>query len=477
MIKIEFGNVNARINGLEAYPAIAVKLARTLSYTTGGFGAPVETFSLFSVKTNTTYAGLIPYVIRELNKNRIPFEMVDRREKPKNGNYYSLADGIQLRDYQQEVINNVATRTVIGAATGGGKTIICAALIVHAQVKKAVIVSPELALSYQTRDELSRFLGIHVGILTGQDKDFADVMVVTPDAALKQKTVVEEAEVILYDECQFLGATTIFNTARMAKKAYYRYALSATPWRDGTDSIKIYAAINVLNPKAYITASTLIRKGKLTPVDIYFIEQKDVCGWAGNYNNTYVKQIIENEDRNQKALKAIEIADKNGWGSSLVLLGRVEHGNKILSMIREKFNTKSFKYTFEGVTYTINEAEFVHGGTELNLRNAILQAARECKVRYIVSTSVFDAGISVSPLGTLILLGAGKSSTRAFQRIGRVLRLFDGKERAKVFDFADKNLTFYKHYLTRKALYSVEPEFKKNMYLLDENFNVIKKAS
>ncbi len=475
MIKIEFGNVNARINGLEAYPQIQAQLLKTLSYTTGGFGEPIKNHTLFSIKKNTTYTGLIPYVIKALKKAKIQYEMIDRRVVPQSGDYYELAEGIKLRDYQAKAIANVSNRTVIGAATGAGKTVIMAGLIVHANVKKAVIVSPELALAYQTRDEIEKFIGVHVGILTGQDYDIADVMIVTPEAALKEKTVLENAEVILYDECQFLGATTIFNTARIAKKAYYRYALSATPWRDGSDTIKIHAAVNVPNPKAYITASELIKAGKLTPVEFYFVEQKDACGWAGSYNKTYLGQIVNNESRNEKILKAIEISNKNNWGSILILLSRIEHGNKLLQKIRTKFNTKTFKYEYNGEIFTINEAEYVHGGVELNRRNAILQAARELKVKYVIGSSVFDAGISVSPLNVLINAGSGKSSTRAFQRVGRVLRLFEGKEKARVFDFVDKNFTFYKHSLTRKMLYSTEPEFKKNMYLLDENFNMIKK--
>lgn len=472
MITIEFGNIYCRMNGLDNYPVIKNRIAKILSYTTGGFGAPVVTNSVFSYKKNMTYTGVLPHILKIFKKASIPFQMIDKREKPESGDYYSIAEGFQLRDYQLKAVMNTSTRTVIGAATGAGKTIIMAALIAHVNVKKAVVISPELALAYQTRDEIANFLNIHVGILSGQDHDIADVMVVTPEAAMKEKTVMENAEVILYDECQFLGAMTIFNTALLAKKAYYRYALSATPWRDGEDDILIHAAVNVPNPKAYITASDLIKNGKLTPCNIYFVEQKDVCGWCGNYNETYEKAIVNNEERNNKAINIIKMANEKNWGAVLILLTRIDHGNKMLAKIRKEFNTKDFTYTYNDVEYIINEAEYVHGGVELDRRNAVLQAARDGKVKYVIGSSIFDAGISVSCLNVLVLLGSGKSSTRAFQRIGRVLRLSEGKEKAHVFDFMDQNLTFKKHAITRKMLYSTEKEFKNNMYLMDENLTI-----
>ena len=475
MIKIEFGNVTAKIHGLDEYPILKQQLLKVNSWEEGGFGAPKVTKTIMSSKTNMLYTGVIPYVIKYAKQYNIPYTLEDRRQQPTSGDYYELAEGIQLRDYQLQVINNVGPRSIIGAATGAGKTVIMAALIAHVNVKKAVIVSPELALAYQTQQEISKFLGIHVGILSGQDYDMADVMVVTPEAALKNKVILENAEHILYDECQFLGANTIFNTARLAKNAYYRYALSATPWRDGNDSIKIYAAINVPNPKTYITASALIQKGKLSPVDIFFIEQEDVCGWQGNYHATYNKQIVHNISRNEKIIKAIKMSNDNNWGSVLVLLSRIEHGTTLLNKIRTTFQTKNFHYTYKDNDFVLNEAEYIHGGTELIRRNAILQAVRDKKVKYVIGSQIFDAGISCNTLSVLILAGSGKSSTRAFQRIGRVLRLSEGKTRARVFDFMDYNNTFYKHSLTRKCLYATEEEYRRNMYLMNSSLQVIKR--
>ena len=480
MIKIEFGNVNAKIHNLNAYPLLKAKIIKICSWQDGGFGAPMVTKCCANAKTNMIYTGVIPYVIKFAKKMNIPYELIDRRVIPQSGDYYELAEGIQLRDYQAKVIANISPRKIIQAATGAGKTCIMAAIIANYNVRYPVIVAPDVSLANQLSSEISKFLGIEVGLLTGTQKNIKDVMVVTADAALKQKTVLDRAEMLLYDECQFLGATTIFNTARVAKNAYYRFGMSATPWRDGNDSILIHAAVNVPDVKSRISATELIRAGKLTPCDIMFVEQEDACGWAGSYNKTYVSQIVNNESRNNKIMNIVAkefdtFKAANRTPSILLLISRCEHGWKLLNMLREKFSNSNFDYEYKGITYHLNTFEFVDGSADIAYRNAVFQATREGKVQILIGSTIADAGLDIPRLESLILCASGRSSTRCFQRIGRVIRLFEGKKRARVYDFYDKNYTFAKHSLIRRALYRTEEEFGKNIYMLDDNLNKIKK--
>ena len=68
----------------------------------------------------------------------------------------------------------------------------------------------------------------------------------------------------------------------------------------------------------------------------------------------------------------------------------------------------------------------------------------------------------IPSLDVLILAGGGKSSTRAFQRVGRVIRLFTDpvtgkkKERALVFDFQDYTPMLRRHARVREKLYKTE---------------------
>ena len=58
-----------------------------------------------------------------------------------------------------------------------------------------------------------------------------------------------------------------------------------------------------------------------------------------------------------------------------------------------------------------------------------------------------------------MLLGGGKSSTRALQRVGRVLRTYGNKKNAVVIDFDDKARFLADHSKKRQQIYEAEPSF------------------
>jgi len=60
---------------------------------------------------------------------------------------------------------------------------------------------------------------------------------------------------------------------------------------------------------------------------------------------------------------------------------------------------------------------------------------REGAPSITIASVIFDEGIDCRPLDTLILAGGGKSATRSLQRIGRILRPYEGKTKAIAVDF------------------------------------------
>jgi superfamily II DNA or RNA helicase len=55
----------------------------------------------------------------------------------------------------------------------------------------------------------------------------------------------------------------------------------------------------------------------------------------------------------------------------------------------------------------------------------------------LIASKIFDQGIDIPELDALILAGSGKSSARALQRIGRVIRSYPSKKWANVIEFWD----------------------------------------
>ena len=457
MITIEYGNVTCKING---------QLSETVNY------AIAERLmcngkSLYSLKNQVTYTGLVPHIVAVLNKYGVVFQLVDRRTRPVPNTPMNIVDNITPRDYQAKAIDGCHGRGVIQAATGAGKTLILAGMIAKFDVTPAIILSPKASLAYQLRDEIAKFLGRPVGLLTGDTQDVKDVTVGTPQMLLKS-SILKEAKALLVDECQFLGARTLFMVCREAVNAYYRVAVSATPWRDGNDDLLIEAAINVRNPKSNINASTLIRKGKLTKCAINFLKIPALSEQlVGGYDKQYSMGIVDNNYRNDRIMEIIRHERMLNHGSILVLFNSVRHGQLLLDRIRREFGVTKSKVTVNGVTHEVDSVELIDGSTEMERRNAVLQAAREEKVQILLGSTIADEGLDCPALKVLILAGAGKSSTRAFQRVGRVLRLFAGRETAYIWDMCDESMPFYQHYLYRRALYETEPEWAKNIHVVE----------
>jgi superfamily II DNA or RNA helicase len=127
--------------------------------------------------------------------------------------------------------------------------------------------------------------------------------------------------------------------------------------------------------------------------------------------------------------------------ATLVLVRHISHGVAISERLTEL-----------GVPFLSGKDDSTH-------RNQVLRDLRAGSLPGLVATTIADEGLDVKPLGGLVLLGGGKSSTRALQRIGRVLRPHPGKDHAQVIDFTDNAKFLYDHSLARQRIYETEDEF------------------
>jgi superfamily II DNA or RNA helicase len=98
----------------------------------------------------------------------------------------------------------------------------------------------------------------------------------------------------------------------------------------------------------------------------------------------------------------------------------------------------------------------VTGSVKGSLRKEIFDLARERKLDFIVTTVVGDEGLDIPPLRALVKMGSSTSPVRIFQRIGRVLRPWEGKRFGLVIDFWDDILYFTFQGLMRERAYRLE---------------------
>lgn len=450
MIKIYMKNITSKIENIN--PTIQQILLEKLNYKIKSFGEKPETKYLFNPNTNITYTGLIPHVLIILDILKEKYKLYDLREKPKQNANFEIDSNFSPRDYQKEIIDNVGSRAVIQAATGAGKTYIMAELIKKYNVKPVIVIAPKISLAVQIQNEFQRFFNTDIGIIGGGQNIVRDITVCTPMSI--DDNLLDKCKMILYDEFHFSAAESIFQTGIKSKNAYYRFGMSATPWREDGKDLLLESLINKRKPSLSINASKLINKNKLTPCTINFIPIKNKFEWNGNYNELYKRAIINNENRN-KIIADLAINKMLQGKTIIILIKNIDHGNKLLKLIKndpriEKYNT------INKLTNEMDIIQFISGKDSLEERNDILQAVKDKKVKILIGSTIADEGLDLPILDCLILAGGGKSSTRAFQRIGRILRLYPGKEMAEVYDFKDFTPTMYQHYLYRKELYKTE---------------------
>jgi len=421
--------------------------------------------------------GLLSKAANFLRVNNVPFRRIDARSKTPKTDSYSMSEEFEFRDYQQDVINKVVgtkitqgiDRGIIKAATGSGKTSIAAGIVAQMGVSPTIMYVPSIDLLRQAKDELERFvkhnnLGIKVGMIGGGQKDIQDINVMTIQTAVRSlggvwvkfddedkskdntdiedvkeevRDLIKRSKLMICDEVQHWAAETCQIISDASSSCQYRYGMSATPYRDQGDDILIEGCFG--RTISNISASFLIKRGYLIKPTIYFIKINNMRGVRKSaYPNIYKQAIIENAYRN-KSISDMATSFYQSGRKTLILVKQIKHG-KLLEKL-------------------IPESVFIHGGTAKKKRAAHLDKMRRGEPQITIASVIFDEGIDVRPLDGLILAGGGKSPTRALQRIGRILRPYEGKKDAIAVDFMDNCKYMQSHSKKRLSIYKTEEEF------------------
>ena len=424
-------------------------------------------------------SGLYSIVTDYLKENNIVYSVTDNRIKPVTNFDVSLSSEFIEREYQARVCNDAVEkqRGIIQAATGSGKTFIGAGIIARLKVSPFLFFVTSIDLLCQARSELSRFLvqngrSISVGQIGGGTVEFGDVNVVTVQTAVRalgkqwdSKTkfddededdptpiqkyrtqivdLLHNAKGAAGDEIQHWKSETCQIVTRSLENCYYIYGLSATPYRDEGDDMMIQACFGKYISR--ITASELIQtndpstgKSYLMKPQIMIVHLRGDKTKFSQWQSVYKDQVVENEYYNNTVAN-ISNAYINQNRLVLVLVTQINHGKHLESLIHGSL--------------------FVSGKSSKQNRINALNKLRNKDIKCIISTTIFDEGINVRALDTIVLAGQGKSKVRAMQRIGRILRPCENKPNPVAIDFKLYQPYLRQHADARVKMYSTEPEF------------------
>ena len=253
----------------------------------------------------------------------------------------------------------------------------------------------------------------------------------------------ESVKVMVADEVHHSKAETWYTSLSLCSNAIYRVGLTGTV--DPKDKMG-YQRLQAIFSAVVVKVSNefLIDKGISSKPTIRLlpIQQPRDLELINNYMEAYKRGIVENDYRNQAIVSLAVSYRKKRPGGILISVKEIEHGDKILALLRElEMNV-----------------EFIHGGSDDEHRSGQLERFSKGELDILIASTIIDEGIDLKSIGCMILAAGGKSMRQQLQRIGRGLRLngIDGNS-VMVFDFYDQtNIYLKKHSLERIKIFKAE---------------------
>lgn len=405
-------------------PVYNVKLSQGLSI----WGVE-QTYRYYSVDRSSSNllcpVGALPQLVElllEKTQSKIlPQDFIDERVTPAASKVKRLKFSATLRDYQQEIVDTLLSKTVgvVQADTGSGKTICFVALTAARKVNTCILVNTK-ELAQQTVDRFVEFLNIkpeHIGFI-GDGRFEPKPITVALHQTLSRLDNTKWAQIekffgqVIFDECHLIAANTFYENASKFY-AKYKHGFTATPRRsDGLEQVIYFAT----GPIVYKTTSEQVDGNLIRPT----LKQVDT-----NYNyllfdtkdyTFMLNDLCLDETRNAQILLEVErYKDK----PQVILCGRVEQ----IEWFKEKLGDR---------------AVMLHSQMKPKARKLAMQQLINGEKDIVVSSwGLFSTGIDVARLAVMHLASPMKSEIKIRQACGRIMRPAPGKTESLVIDYVD----------------------------------------
>lgn len=399
---------------------------------------------LYNSTTNTFPAGLADAAEKVLLKEGASVRKIQMNTYPETE--LKEPKGIQLRSYQKTAALALlkAKRGIAHIATNGGKTFIFTSLLLSLN-EKAVVIVHSKELLYQVSEVISKHTNFSVGLVGDGHLDYSKTITVAIINTLYKHVGTSEfvkwakdIKVLVIDECHHTKARTVYDTT-VAIPAIYRFGFSGTPFRfDKLDDLQLVGVTGSV--VARVTNEELIEMGySAKPLVNMVIFPYETRG-KPNYQDHYREVVLDTPER---SLIIAEIAKDQLEKDRVILIltDRVEHQHVLMAA----FDSYNLDYTS------------LNGRQATGIRLDALTQMRTGEPHIYIATPIFDEGVDVPDINTLIIASPFKSHIRLLQRIGRGLRQKEEENVIHVFDIYDDDGYYLNdHAETRKRIYEEE---------------------
>ena len=410
-VVIHLGNSYSTVKGLSdiQYTALRKVLSYRLDPTASyfaGFGPKVK--YMIDARGNFP-TGLIKRVQAHLQQSGIVYEIVvpERRKRPPVNHGVDLA-GITPYPAQNAAVAALGPsnhRGIISMPTGTGKSLVIALIIAKLKVRTLVVV-PNLSIKEQLCRSLDAIF-----------KDMSNITVENIDSNALNNT--QDYDCLIIDEAHHAAAKTYQTlNKRVWNDVFFRYFLTATPFRNNTEETLLFEGIagQVIYELSYKEA---VRQRYIVPVEAFYVELEKTRTTAVTWAQVYSELVVNNSTRNLAIVDLLKMF-QSARVSALCLVKEVNHGEKLAELAG---------------TY------FAHG-TNPDTPH-LITLFNNTKLKTLIGTNgILGEGVDTKPCEYVIIAGLGKAKSAFMQQVGRAVRKYPDKESAKVILIKDKSHKF-----------------------------------
>lgn len=234
---------------------------------------------------------------------------------------------------------------------------------------------------------------------------------------LAAEDLVDRAYGLVVDECHVAPASTHRSISLRCDNAGWRLGLSATPL-DRSDRRTAWA-IGALGPLCYrIKPQLLIDLQHVAACRCTFVRYQHGCmsdepPWPVRYHQA----VVKSRGRNELVVKITKSCPK----PALVFVSRDEHGEILQAALAA-----------EGL-----RTARVWGASRPRERDDCKSRLASGELDVVVCSVVWQEGLDIARLASVVVAGAGRSVIASVQRSGRGSRLAEGKQQYRLFDIMD----------------------------------------
>ena len=372
--------------------------------------------------------GYMRHMILLCRHHGLPCEIKDQR---RNLPPVEISFNGQLKSFQRQAAAVMLKKDfgTLTSPTGSGKTIIALYMIAKRR-QPALIVVHTKDLAFQWIDRITSFLNIpasEVGFIgSGKNKIGEKITVALVQSLYKcADEVAPFIGYLVVDECHRCPSRT-FTEAVTCFDARYMLGLSATPWRRDKLSKLIFWHLGDVHHE--VDPSALVENGHILQAEVMirYTQFKPYYDPVNEYSKM-LSELTADDAHNHLIASDVAEETQSNPGICLVLSDRKKHCDNLRAILRYKFKV---------------DAELMTGDLSQNERKDVTEKLNQGEIKVLIATGqLIGEGFDCRDLSTLFLATPIRFNGRVIQYLGRVLRPAPGKNKARVFDYVDANVT------------------------------------